>query len=148
MENKKIIPAPAVIAFRKVKIEKELLTIKINKLRKFIDSEFFKTQDKTMQNWRKNQLKAMFDYQGSLMSVMSCFMVEHGDKIENEEELTPGEIHIGRFNASNLSEIDEIKLEAITLINTIDAIGRDGYRKEKSFHDIETGVMYGVKSFF
>ncbi len=146
--QKPFIPAPAVIAFRKVKIEKELLTIKINKLKKFIDSDFFKNQDKTMQDWRKKQLTAMGDYQGSLMSVMSCFMAEHGDAIEKEVVLTKGEEIIGSFNPNNLSEVDEIKLEAITLINTIDAAGKDPRRKAKSFTDIEQGAMFAVKSLF
>ena len=62
--------------------------------------------------------------------------------------LTKGEEIIGRFNFADKREIDEIKLEAITLINTIDSYGQDPRRKATANTDIEKATMMAVKSLF
>lgn len=62
--------------------------------------------------------------------------------------MTKGEEIIGRFNSENKTEVDLIKEKAIELINLIEQYGKDPRRKAKSFTDIETGVMFAVKSLF
>jgi len=62
--------------------------------------------------------------------------------------MTKGEEIIGRFNSENKTEVDVIKEKAIELINLIEEHGKDPRRKSKSYTDIETGVMFGIKSLF
>jgi len=62
--------------------------------------------------------------------------------------MTKGEEIIGRFNSENKTEVDVIKEKAIELINLIEEHGKDPRRKAKSYTDIETGVMFGIKSLF
>ena len=134
------------IIARKLIIEIELDSIKADKLGKFTKSEFFKTLDKFYQHECESQLESMIDKIGFLKS-RHLELTKDFTK-DQLNVLTKGEEIIGRFNFADKREIDEIKLEAITLINTIDSYGQDPRRKATANTDIEKATMMAVKSLF
>lgn len=65
-----------------------------------------------------------------------------------DNQLSKGEQIIGKFNPSGSPEVEAIKTSAIELINKIEKLGKDPRRKAIAFTEIETGVMFAVKSLF
>lgn len=62
--------------------------------------------------------------------------------------MSKGQDIIGKFNASEKSEVDLIKEKAIELIDLIEEYGKDPRRKATAITNIEQGVMWAVKSLF
>lgn len=131
---------------RKLIIELELDAIKTEKLKKFVKSDFFETLDVQYKAHSIAQLASMTEK----LKNLKARHLELTKDFTHEQlnVLTKGEEIIGRFNFANKREIDEIKLEAITLINTIDALGEDPRRKATAITDIEKATMMAIKSLF
>ena len=62
--------------------------------------------------------------------------------------MSKGQEIIGKFNASEKSEVDLIKEKAIELVDLIEEYGKDQRRKATAITDIEKGTMMAVKSLF
>lgn len=62
--------------------------------------------------------------------------------------MSKGQEIIGKFNASEKSEVDLIKEKAIELVDLIKEYGKDPRRKATAITDIEKGTMMAVKSLF
>jgi hypothetical protein len=69
-------------------------------------------------------------------------------QIRKIKMMTKGEQIIGKFNSESRSDVDRIKEKAIELVNLIEELGKDPRRKATAITNIETGVMYAVKSLF
>lgn len=131
---------------RKLVIEIALEGIKLGKLENFIKSEGFNDLESVVQTESKNQAKAMID---KILSLNARYKAMTKDfKEEQFDVITKGEEIIGNFNPSNVQAVDEIKLEAITLINTAQSHSKEPRRFAKGCTDIETGTMFFVKSLF
>lgn len=134
--------------YQKLVIESALLSIKNEKLEKFIDSKFFENLSEDIKESNHKQYSSQQKLIRSLFSKISAFVDEHNITEAEMDFQTKGEQIIGRFNASGKSEVDEIKLEAITLINSIDAVAKDQRRASIAYTEIEKGVMMAIKSLF
>lgn len=132
------------IIARKLIIEMELEALKLHKLTSFMNTSFYKTLDS---NYRMD-----CEMQQNTMRVKVAQLKKRhkaltsGFTLAQLDMLTKGEEIIGRFNPSNDECIDEIKLEAITLINTIDSYKGNPRRVSTSITDIEKATMMAVKS--
>ena len=62
--------------------------------------------------------------------------------------MSKGQEIIGKFNASEKSEVDLIKEKAIELIDWIEEYGKDPRRKATAITNVEQGVMWAIKSLF
>ena len=62
--------------------------------------------------------------------------------------MSKGQEIIGKFNASEKSEVDLIKEKAIELVDSIEEYGKDPRRKATAITNIEQGVMWAIKSLF
>ena len=62
--------------------------------------------------------------------------------------MSKGQEIIGKFNASEKSEVDLIKEKAIELVDLIEGYGKDPRRKATAITNIEQGVMWAIKSLF
>ena len=62
--------------------------------------------------------------------------------------MSKGQEIIGKFNASEKSEVDLIKEKATELVDLIEEYGKDPRRKATAITDIEKGTMMAVKSLF
>lgn len=125
-------------------IERTLLNFKIHRLHEFLKTDIFKSLNETEQEGLLEQEVGMKAYSDALFKRINN--IKENFEVD-EETLTKGEEVIGLFGAEH-ELVKELKLNAIHLIDYIDSISSNSYRKAKAFTDIETGVMFAVKSLF
>lgn len=139
------IPEGTLNAYRKVLIERDGLSLEMEKLNQFLKNPKYVSAD--MVDAMERQYHYMKLYYISLNERIDIFRKEI-EGIDNDVTLTKGEEIIGKFNSTANLHVEELKNRAIQLINAINVYGKSPRRNAIAITDIEKGTMMGVKSLF
>lgn len=125
----------------KLKEELKELSIKIENLDKFIKSNTYNTVSEAHKFLLRKQLLFMSLYQSTLLQRVVVTETSYESYVPNF-----GEEVIGLFGTED-SSVFEIKVLGGELIDAIETYGKDKRLSSIAKTNIETGVMFGVKSY-
>lgn len=147
-EENKIIPEGTILAYSKVSLEKQALSLELSKLSDFLaNGVSMNLVSNKMYKLMENQLINMIKYEESLTQRLELFEEEYPGISEFKTNSKGAEI-IGQFNPSGNKQVEEIKTRSAQLINCIDTFGKDPRRVAIAITDIEKAQMMAVKSLF
>ena len=141
-EENKMIPEGTLLAYSKVSLEYQALSLEVFKLGRFLDDPKHVSEEMLAQ--MRKQYSTMIVYKEQLgLRLMTFERVNLGI-----QENSKGSEIIGQFNNTNNPQLEEIKIRSAQLVNCIDAFGKDQRRKATAITNIEQGTMWAVKSLF